>query len=43
MRRSQLQTKYFKTKAQTNLKLYKKQKNFVVSYTKGKEENITSP
>ena len=43
MRRSQLETKYFKTKAQTNLKLYKKHKNFVVSYTKRKEENITSP
>ena len=28
MRRSQLETKYFKTKTQTNLKLYKKHKDF---------------
>ena len=28
MRRSQLETKYLKTKTQTDLKLYKKHKNF---------------
>ena len=28
MRMSQLETKYFKTKTQTDLKLYKKHKNF---------------
>ena len=28
MRRSQLQTKYLKTKTQTDFKLYKKRKNF---------------
>ena len=28
MRRSQLETKYLKTKPQTDLKLYKKHKNF---------------
>ena len=39
MHRSQPETKYLKTKTQTNLKLYTKHKNF----TKGKEENIMSP
>ena len=43
MRRPQLETKYLKTKTQTNLKLYKKKKTFVVSYTKRKEENIMRP
>ena len=44
MRRSQLETKCLKTKTQTDLKLYKKHlKTFVVSYTKGKEENIMGP
>ena len=42
-RRSQLETKYLKTKTQTDLKLYKKHKNFVVSYTRRKEEDIMSP
>ena len=40
MRRSQLETKYLKTKTQTDLKLYKKHKNFSTSYTKAKEEYI---
>ena len=43
MRRSQLETKYLRTKTQTDLKLYKKHETFVVSYTKGKEENTMSP
>ena len=42
-RRSQLETKYLKTKTQTDLKLYKKHKTFVVSYTRRKEEDIMSP
>ena len=41
MRRSQLETKYLEIKSQTNLKLYKTIKDFVISYTKGKEEDIT--
>ena len=43
MRRSQLETKHLKIKTQTDLKLTKSIKTFVVSYTKGKEENIMSP
>ena len=43
MRRSQLETRYLKTKTQADLKLYKSIKTFVISYTKGKEENIMSP
>ena len=42
MSRSQLETKYLKTKTETDLKLYQKHKSFVVSYTRGKEENIMS-
>ena len=37
MRRSQLETKYLKTKTQTNLKLYKKHKKFF-SIQKGKKK-----
>ena len=43
MRRSQIETKYLKTKTQTDLKLYKKHKKFVLSFTKGKAENTISP
>ena len=43
MRRSQLDTKYLKTKTQTDLKLYKKHKNVSISYTKAKEEYIMCP
>ena len=43
MRRSQIETKYLKTKTQTDLKLHKKHKKFVLSFTKGKEENILVP
>ena len=43
MRRSQLETKYLKSKTQIDFNLYKKHKTFVVSYTKGKEENTMSP
>ena len=43
MGRSQLETRYLKTKTQTDLKLYKKHETFVVSCIKGKEENIMSP
>ena len=38
MHRPQLETKYFKIKTQTESIT-----TFVVSYTKGKEENIMSP
>ena len=40
--RSKLQTKYLQTKIQTDLKLYKRQKNFEVNYTRGKEKYIMS-
>ena len=43
MQRSQLHTKYFKTKTQTDLNYTKNIKTFVVSYTKWKEKNIMSP
>ena len=42
MSRSQLETKYLKAKTETDLKLYQKHKSFVISYTRGKEENIMS-
>ena len=42
MHRSQLETKYLKSKIQTDFKLYKKHKTFVVNYAKGKEGNIES-
>ena len=41
--RFQLETKYLKTKSQTDLKLYKKHKNFCRKEKKGKEKNIMSP
>ena len=40
MRKFQLETKHLKTKTQTDLKLYKKHKNFWSKFSKGKEENI---
>ena len=43
MRRSQLETKYLNTKTQQISNYTKSIKAFVVSYTKGKEENIMSP
>ena len=43
MGRSQLETKYLKIKAQTDLKLYKKHKNVCSKLYKKKEENIMSP
>ena len=39
--RFQLETKYLKTKSQTDLKLYKKHKNFCSKSYKGKEKNIS--
>ena len=39
MRRSQFETKYLKTKTQTDLKLYKKQKNFCSKLYKGERRN----
>ena len=42
MPRSQLETKYLNTKTQTDLKLYKKHKNFRSLLCKGEEENLTS-
>ena len=40
MHRSQLETKYLKTKSQTISDYTKNIKIFVVSYTRGKKENI---
>ena len=41
--RFQLETKYLKTKSQTDLKLYKKHKIFCSKSCKGKGKNIMSP
>ena len=40
MRRSQLQTKYFKTKSQSYYLLFRKQRNFVANFIKKKERGI---
>ena len=43
MRRSQLETKYLKTKTQTDLKLYKKHKNFCSKLYKRKRRKYYEP
>ena len=43
MRRSQLETKYLKTKTQTDLKLYKKHKNFCSNLYKRERRKYYEP
>ena len=43
MRRSQLETKYLKTKTQTNLKQYKKHKNFYNKLYKNERRKYYKP